>query len=81
MQTRITVDEMQAAARQLVKTERGRDAMKRFLALLEDDDFDLDLLDQRAFLALLGGAWNGRAAEVRKITTQALATFDGVPKQ
>ena len=65
---------MQAAARQLAKTERGRDAMKRFLALLEQDDFDLDLLDQRAFLALLGGVWNGASADVREIVTQALDT-------
>ena len=73
MQTRITVEEMQAAARQLAKTERGREAMKRFVALLSDGEFDLDLLDQRAFLALLGGAWNGRTDEVRAAMTAALA--------
>ena len=76
MQTRITVEEMQAAARQLAKTERGREAMKRFVALLNEGEFDLDLLDQRAFLALLGGVWNGRTAEVRATMAQALADAD-----
>jgi hypothetical protein len=79
MQTRITVEEMQAAARQLAKTERGREAMKRFVALLSEGEFDLDLLDQRAFLALLGGVWNGRTREVRATMTQALADGAGSP--
>lgn len=73
MQTRITVSEMHAAARQLAKTEQGREAMKRFVAMLKEGDFELDLLDQRAFLALLGGVWNGGAADVCEIMTQALA--------
>ena len=72
MQTRITVSEMQAAARQLAKTDRGREAMRRLVTLLEAGDFDLDLLDQRAFLALLGGVWNGSAADARTIMAQAL---------
>ena len=52
---------MAAAARQLVKNERGRVALIRLLTLLEGGDMDLDLLNQRAFLALLGGAWTGQA--------------------
>ena len=51
---------MQAAARQLAKTESGRDAMTRLLPLLENGRLDLGFLDQRAFLALLGGAWLGQ---------------------
>jgi hypothetical protein len=81
MQTHITVSEMQAAARQLAKTERGREAMKRFLALLNGADFDLDLLDQRAFLALLGGVWNGSAADAREIMAQALGQPADTPKR
>ena len=61
MQTRITPQEMAAAARQLAKNERGRVALTRLLTLLEGGDMDLDLLNQRAFLALLGGAWTGQA--------------------
>ena len=61
MQTRITPEEMQAAAHQLAKTERGRAALGRLLTLLEGEEMDLDLLNQRAFLALLGGAWTGQA--------------------
>lgn len=73
MQTRITIEEMQAAARQLAKTERGRAAMQRLMEALDKGGFDLDLLDQRAFLALLGGAWNGQAEKVREILAQAIA--------
>jgi hypothetical protein len=67
MQTRITPDELQAAARQLAKTERGRLAMQRLHALLEGDALDLDLLDQRAFLALVGGAWTGQREKTRDV--------------
>lgn len=57
---------MIAAARQLARTERGRTALGRLAALLADDDLPLSLLDQRAFLALLGGAWKGKGACVRE---------------
>lgn len=67
MQTRITIDEMQAAARQLAKHERGRAAMGQLAELLERGGLDLDLLDQRAFLALLGGAWMGQREAVCEI--------------
>lgn len=73
MQTRITPDEMQAAARQLAKTERGRIAMQRLLDVLEGDGLDLDLLDQRAFLTLLGGAWKGQRDMVRDVMRATLA--------
>ena len=62
MQTRITSQEMAAAALQLAKSERGRAALARLLTLLDGEEMDLDLLNQRAFLALLGGAWSGQAA-------------------
>jgi hypothetical protein len=62
MQTRITPEEMHAAARQLARSERGRAALSRLLTLLEGEDMNLDLLNQRAFLALLGGAWTGQVA-------------------
>ncbi len=61
MQTRITPQEMAAAARQLAKNDRGRAALARLLTLLDGETMDLDLLNQRAFLALLGGAWAGNA--------------------
>lgn len=73
MQTRITPDEMQAAARQLAKTDHGRTAMQRLLDVLEDDALDLDLLDQRAFLALLGGAWTGQREKVREVLRTTLS--------
>ncbi len=74
MQTRITFEEMQAASRQLAKTPRGRAAMERLLSLLEGDGLDLDLLDQRAFLALLGGAWSGQITQAREAIQVTLAT-------
>jgi hypothetical protein len=74
MQTRITPEEMQAAARQLARTDRGRAAMDRLARLIESDTLDLDLLDQRAFLALLGGAWNGQAEKVQDVIHTTLTT-------
>jgi hypothetical protein len=73
MQTRITIDEMTAAARHLAKTENGRRALQRMLELWDDGGLDLDLLDRHAFLALLGGAWSGHADEMRNIVNQAIA--------
>jgi hypothetical protein len=72
MQTRITPEEMQAAARQLAKSAQGRAAGKRLLTLLDGDDLELDLLNQRAFLALLGGAWMGQADVARESIRAAL---------
>lgn len=72
MQTRITPQEMAAAARQLAKNERGRAALARLLTLLEGEDMDLDLLNQRAFLALLGGAWTGQAGAACESIRHAL---------
>lgn len=70
MQTRITVDEMRAASRQLAKHERGRAAMRQLDTLLRAGELDLDLLDQRAFLTLLGGAWMGHRKEVSEILSE-----------
>lgn len=74
MQTRITVEEMHAAARQLAKHERGRQAMRELAQALESNRLDLDLLDQRAFLALLGGAWMGQRETVCAIMRETLAS-------
>ncbi len=73
MQTRITVEEMQAAARQLAKSAAGRAAMQRLDRSLAANEFDLDFLDQRAFLALLGGAWMGNMDKARETIQDALA--------
>jgi hypothetical protein len=73
MQTRITPDEIKAAARQLAKTEQGRVALKRLLEMLEGAPVDLDLLNQRAFLALLGGAWTGQIELTRETIREAVA--------
>lgn len=63
---------MQAAARQLARSECGRDAMERLLVLMDDECIDLTLLNQRAFLALLGAAWTDRAPEACAIMREAL---------
>lgn len=77
MQTRITPEETEAAARQLAKTERGRVAMQRLLEALDKGGLDLDLLDQRAFLALLGGVWAGRVEPTREVLQKTLAARPG----
>jgi len=63
---------MQAAARQLAKTERGRVAMERLAALMDAGELNLDFLDQRAFLALLGGVWSGQTEKVREAVRAVL---------
>jgi hypothetical protein len=73
MQRRITAEEMQAAARQLAKSERGRAVMQRLLDWMDEDELKLTLLNQRAFLALLGGAWSGRTEAARRSMRQALS--------
>lgn len=78
MQTRITPEEMQAAARQLAKTEAGRDAMTRLLPLLEGGHLELGFLDQRAFLALLGGAWLGQRSQACDAMREALDSSTGI---
>lgn len=61
---------MRAAVRQLSKHERGQAALRQLNQLLRAGEFDLDLLDQRAFLTLLGGAWLGHRAQVCEIVTE-----------
>jgi hypothetical protein len=73
MQTRITPDEIHAAARRLAMTERGRASMQRLQHALDTGGLDLDLLDQRAFLALLGGVWTNQVDDVRAAMGEALA--------
>lgn len=65
---------MRAAARQLAKHERGQAALRRLEALLRAGEFDLDLLDQRAFLTLLGGAWTGHREQVVAIVKETTST-------
>jgi hypothetical protein len=73
MQTRITEDEIETAARQLATSDQGRAALQKFGQWIEQDDFGLDLLNQRAFLALLGGVWTGRSQRVREAIARAVA--------
>ena len=81
MQTRITVEEMQAAARQLARSEHGRMTMQRLLTWIENDGAQIDLLDQRAFLALLGGAWTGQGDKVRALLRETLGQGAATPPQ
>lgn len=62
---------MQAAARQLAKSERGRAALQRLGELIDGNELQLDFLDQRAFLALLGGVWTGQGDKVRDVVRAA----------
>ena len=47
--------------------------MQRLLEALDKGGLDLDLLDQRAFLAILGGVWTGQGDKVRDVLRQAVA--------
>jgi hypothetical protein len=76
MQTRITPEEMEAASRQLAKTQQGRAAMRQLIVLMDGGALDLDLLDQRALLALLGGIWSGRGDAAREFIRTSLARPD-----
>ena len=72
MQKRITEEEIETATRQLAASEQGRAALQKFDQVLDQGDFELDLLNQRAFLALLGGVWTGRPQRVREAIARAL---------
>lgn len=72
MQVRITPEEMEAAARQLARTPDGRAGLRRLLEVIERNDFKLGLLDQHAFLTLLGGAWSGQREHARQVMGAAL---------
>lgn len=74
MQNHITPDEIQAAAKLLAKHARGRAALQRLAAALDAGDLDLGLLDQRAFLTLLGGVWKGERETVAAAMREALAS-------
>lgn len=76
MQTHITPDEIQAATRQLAKSENGRAALLWLSDGMDAAATDLDLLDQRAFLALLGGVWHGQAGVVKARVRETLAAND-----
>ena len=79
MQKRITEEEIETAARQLATSEQGRAALQKFGQLLEQGGFELDLLNQRAFLALLGGVWTGRSQRVREAIAFATSRSPATP--
>jgi len=70
--TTLDVGELQAAAQQLVKSDKGRDAMRRVLDWLENSGLGLDVHNQVAILTLLAGAWGSYAGTTREIMHEAL---------
>lgn len=61
-----------AAAQQLAKSDKGRDALRRVLEWLEAGGLSLDGQNQQAILLLLEHAWGGKAGTVRDVMHEAL---------
>lgn len=60
------------AARNLARTERGRNAMTRLLAWLDDDGLGLDIVNKESVLTLLNGAFNQYPGTARDAMREAL---------
>lgn len=69
---KITEQNIEAAAQQLRRSERGRGAMKHVLDMLEGDGLGLDSDNQHAVLTLIVGAWQGYAQTARDVAREAL---------
>jgi hypothetical protein len=65
-------DPLHAAAQQLAKSDKGRDALRRVLDWLEASGLSLDGQNQQAILLLLEWAWEGKAGTVREVMHEAL---------
>lgn len=63
-------------ARQLAKSEKGQDALRRVVDWLENSGLSLDHRNQEAILALLDAAWNGYAGTVRDVMHEALGDYE-----
>ncbi len=57
----VSSGDLEAAAAQLARSERGRHALRDLLALLENGGVSLDGDNQRHVLCLLAGAWGSHA--------------------
>jgi predicted component of type VI protein secretion system len=68
----MTHDSLLKAARQLARTDRGRNAMRRLLEWLDDDGLALDAPNKEAILTLLAGAWGSYAMTARDEMRDAL---------
>jgi hypothetical protein len=60
------------AARQLAKSEKGRQALRAVLDWLDADGCSLDAVNQEAVFVLLAGAWGGFAGTARDAMREAL---------
>ncbi len=67
-----SVQDLFEAARCLNKSSRGRNAMKRLLAWLDDDGLALDIVNKEAVLTLLTGAFGEYPGTARDAMRDAL---------
>jgi hypothetical protein len=74
----MTRSEIHTAARQLARTPRGRNAIRRLLAWLEDTQdldlwgLDLDEIDKARVLTLIGAGWGREYLEARDAMRAAI---------
>lgn len=68
--------ELFRVAQHLATSDKGRDALERVLAWLENSGLSLDHVNQESVLLLLEGAWGGKAGTVRDAMHQALGHYE-----
>ena len=57
----VSAEDLEQAVEQLNRSEKGQQAMRDLLALLENGGISLDGNNQRHVLGLLSGAWGSHA--------------------
>lgn len=66
------VQDLTDCANHLAKSQKGRNAMKRLLAWLDDDGLSLDMVNKEAVLTLLNGAFGEYPGTARDVMRDAL---------
>ena len=62
-----SLEDLRYAVEYLTRTERGRNALKRLLAWLDDDGLGMDAYNQRAAMTVLESAWGPWSGTARDL--------------
>lgn len=76
MTTITSIDPVQEAARQLARSETGRDALRHLLDWFDHSGLKLDARNQEAVCTLLAGAWGTRAGSTLDAMREAVPALE-----